>query len=75
MFACRDSGPSTTNHKTDRSLLLQHGENVVYVKEQLRYSSISITVDTASYQIPAGSRVPDPGVPRAINCDVEAGGE
>jgi Phage integrase family len=41
---------------TFASLLLQHGESVVYVKEQLGHSSIQITVDTYGHLIPGANR-------------------
>src|SRR3954466_13470687 len=41
---------------TFASLLLQHGESVVYVREQLEHSSIQITVDTYGPQIPGANR-------------------
>ena len=37
---------------TFASLLLQQGESVVYVKEQLGHSSIQITVDTYGHLMP-----------------------
>jgi integrase len=39
------------------SLLLQQGESVVYVKEQLGHSSIQMTVDTYGHLIPGANRV------------------
>ena len=36
------------------SLLLQHGESIVYVKEQLGHASIQITVNTYGHLIPGG---------------------
>ena len=41
---------------TSASLLLQQGESVVYVKEQLGHSSIQITVDTYGHLIPGANR-------------------
>jgi hypothetical protein len=41
---------------TFASLLLQQGESVVYVKEQLGHSSIQITVDTYGHLIPGANR-------------------
>jgi len=41
---------------TFASLLLQHGESVVYVKEQLGHGSIQITVDTYGHLIPGANR-------------------
>jgi len=38
------------------SLLLQHGESIVYVKEQLGHASIQITVTTYGHLIPGASR-------------------
>jgi integrase len=38
------------------SLLLQQGESVVYVKEQLGHASIQITVDTYGHLIPGANR-------------------
>ena len=42
---------------TFASLLLQQGESVVYVKEQLGHSSIQITVDTYGHLIPGANRI------------------
>ncbi|MEP6919461.1 MAG: site-specific integrase, partial [Acidobacteriota bacterium] len=41
---------------TYASLLLQQGESVVYVKEQLGHSSLQITVDTYGHLIPGANR-------------------
>ena len=41
---------------TFASLLLQQGESVVYVKEQLGHGSIQITVDTYGHPIPGANR-------------------
>jgi integrase len=41
---------------TFASLLLQQGESVVYVKEQLGHASIQITVDTYGHLIPGANR-------------------
>lgn len=41
---------------TFASLLLQQGESVVYVKEQLGHASIQITVDTYGPLIPGANR-------------------
>jgi integrase len=41
---------------TFASLLLQQGESVVYVKEQLGHASIQITVDTYGHLIPCANR-------------------
>ncbi len=41
---------------TYASLLLQQGESVVYVKEQLGHSSIQLTVDTYGHLIPGANR-------------------
>ena len=41
---------------TFASLLLQKGESLVYVKEQLRHSSIQVTVDTYGHLIPGANR-------------------
>jgi hypothetical protein len=41
---------------TFASLLLQQGESVVYVKEQLGHGSIQITVDTYGHLIPGANR-------------------
>jgi hypothetical protein len=38
------------------SLLLQQGESIVYVKEQLGHASIQITVDTYGHLIPGANR-------------------
>ena len=41
---------------TFASLLLQQGESIVYVKEQLGHASIAITVDTYGHLIPGANR-------------------
>ena len=41
---------------TFASLLLQQGESVVYVKEQLGHASVQITVDTYGHLIPGANR-------------------
>jgi integrase len=41
---------------TYASLLLQRGESIVYVKEQLGHASIQITVDTYGHLIPGANR-------------------
>ncbi len=56
------AGHRRSNHTRDdlrhtfASLLLQHGESVVYVKEQLGHGSIQITVDTYGHLIPGANR-------------------
>jgi integrase len=41
---------------TFASLLIQNGESLAYVKEQLGHHSIQITVDTYGYLVPGGNR-------------------
>ena len=41
---------------TFASLLLQHGESPVYVKEQMGHSSIQVTVDLYGHLIPGGNK-------------------
>ena len=41
---------------TFASLLIQQGESLVYVKEQLGHHSIKITVDTYGHLVPGGNR-------------------
>jgi len=41
---------------TFASLLLQQGESIVYVKEQLGHASIQVTVDTYGHLIPGANR-------------------
>jgi integrase len=41
---------------TFASLLIQQGESLVYVKEQMGHSSIDITVDTYGHLVPGGNR-------------------
>lgn len=41
---------------TFASLLIQNGESLAYVKEQLGHSSIQITVDTYGHLVPGGNR-------------------
>ena len=42
------------------SLLIQNGESLAYVRDQLGHSSIQITVDTYGHLVPGGNR-------RAVN--------
>jgi hypothetical protein len=45
-----------TAHRSRESLLIQHGESVVYVKEQFGHASIQITVDVSTaIPCPAGT--------------------
>ena len=41
---------------TFASLLIQNGESLAYVKEQLGHHSIQITVDTYGHLVPGGNR-------------------
>ena len=41
---------------TYASLLLQAGESMLYVRDQLGHSSIRITVDTYGHLIPGGNK-------------------
>ncbi len=41
---------------TFASLLIQQGESLVYVKDQLGHHSIQITVDTYGHLVPGGNR-------------------
>ena len=41
---------------TFASLLIQNGESLVYVKEQLGHHSIQVTVDTYGHLVPGGNR-------------------
>jgi integrase len=41
---------------TFASLLIQQGESLAYVKEQLGHHSIRITVDTYGHLVPGGNR-------------------
>jgi hypothetical protein len=36
--------------------MIQNGESLAYVKEQLGHSSIQITVDTCEHLVPGGNR-------------------
>jgi len=51
----REQKPHIMRH-TFASLLLSNGESPVYVKEQLRHSSIDITVDIYGHLIPSSNR-------------------
>jgi integrase len=42
---------------TYASLLIQQGESLAYVKEQLGHHSIRVTVDTYGHLVPGGNRV------------------
>ena len=39
------------------SLLIQNGESLAYVRDQLGHSSIQITVDTYGHLVPGGNRM------------------
>jgi integrase len=41
---------------TFATLLLQQGESLAYVRDQLGHSSIKITVDTYGHLVPGGNR-------------------
>jgi integrase len=41
---------------TFASLLIQQGESLVYVKEQMGHASIQITVDIYGHLVPGGNR-------------------
>ena len=41
---------------TFASLLLQNGESLAYVKEQMGHSSIQVTVDIYGHLVPGGNR-------------------
>jgi integrase len=41
---------------TFASLLLQNGESLVYVKDQMGHSSINVTVDIYGHLVPGGNR-------------------
>jgi integrase len=47
--------PHTLRH-TFASMLIQAGESLAYVKEQLGHSSITITVDTYGHLIPGTNK-------------------
>jgi integrase len=49
-------GFGSTISDTFASLLLQNGESIVYVKEQLGHASIQITVDTYGHPIAGANR-------------------
>ncbi|MCC6968406.1 MAG: integrase [Nitrospira sp.] len=51
--------PKVTPHclpHTYASLLLQQGESIVYVRRQLGYASIQLTVDTYGKWLPMGNK-------------------
>ena len=41
---------------TFASLLIQNGESLTYVKEQMGHSSIQVTVDIYGHLVPGGNR-------------------
>ena len=41
---------------TFASLLIQNGESLAYVKEQLGHASIKMTVDTYGHLVPGGNK-------------------
>ena len=41
---------------TFASLLIQQGESLAYIKEQMGHSSIKVTVDTYGHLVPGGNR-------------------
>jgi len=41
---------------TFASLLIQHGESLAYVKEQMGHHSITITVDVYGHLVPGGNK-------------------
>ena len=41
---------------TYASLLIQQGESLVYIKEQLGHHSIQVTVDTYGHLVPGGNK-------------------
>jgi integrase len=50
------------------SLLLQNGESLTYVKEQMGHSSVNVTVDIYGHLVPGGNRqavdrIDDPAAP------------
>ena len=47
--------PHTLRH-TDAYLLIQNGESIAYVRDQLGHSSIKITVDTYGHLAPGGNK-------------------
>jgi integrase len=53
------------------SLLIQDGQSLAYVKEQLGHSSIQLTVDTYGHLVPGGNRQ---AVDRLDDPDLEANG-
>ena len=43
-------------HHTFAILLIQNGESLAYVKEQMGHHSITITVDTYGHLVPGGNK-------------------
>jgi integrase len=57
---------------TFASLLIQNGESLAYVKDQLGHSSIQVTVDTYGHLIPGANRAAVDRLDDATSCNPAA---
>ena len=58
---------------TFASLLIQQGEGLAYIKEQMGHSSIDVTVDIYGHLVPGGNRQANKAGPDADVCCVRIG--
>jgi integrase len=65
---------------TFASLLIQQGESLAYVRDEMGHASIQITVDTYRHLVPGGNRaavdrLDDPAQPSATSAQPDDGSE
>ena len=60
---------------TYASLLIQRGESLAYVKDQLGHHSIQVTVDLYGHLVPGANRNAVDRLAAATNCNLHATGE